>query len=133
MDCHYCNKSVELVTGEVIYPHRPDLYAKKFWLCKPCKAYCGCHGETDKPLGTVATANLRRLRSQCHALFDPLWKVKRKSSRGGCYRWLSEKCNNEDAPLSLRTGKHIHFGSSNEEECEYIIELLSKEAPDEQG
>lgn len=36
--CDYCDKPAELVTGAEVYPHRPDLHHKKFWLCKPCDA-----------------------------------------------------------------------------------------------
>lgn len=35
MNCDYCNNEVELVGGDAIYPHRPDLHALKFYYCAP--------------------------------------------------------------------------------------------------
>lgn len=58
--CPYCERHAELVGGEVIYPHRPDLGSKKFWLCTPCNAYVGCHAGDDgtRPLGRLTAADL---------------------------------------------------------------------------
>lgn len=58
--CPYCGKDSVLVNGHVIYPHRPDLLEKKFYWCKPCDAYVGCHPGTANPLGRLANAELRR-------------------------------------------------------------------------
>jgi hypothetical protein len=76
MKCPYCAGSAPLVTGEAIYPHRPDLFKKKFYLCKPCNAYVGCHstGSGEKPLGRLANAELRREKQKVHAVIDPVWK-----------------------------------------------------------
>ena len=41
--CPYCSRRAMLVTGQVIYPHRPDLHDLNFWLCDHCKAYVGTH------------------------------------------------------------------------------------------
>lgn len=74
--CSYCNKPAELVTGKEIYPHRPDLYPKKFWRCRPCTAYVGCHkpnagyGDGTRPLGRLANAELRAAKSAAHAAFS---------------------------------------------------------------
>jgi len=64
----------DLVTGERIYPHRPDLHAKKFWLC-PCGAYCGCHPGTTDPLGATAGKETRNARKYVHRILDPLWRT----------------------------------------------------------
>lgn len=74
-DCTYCEgiKPV-LVKGDVIYPHRKDLYQLNFYQCPECEAYCGTHKGTTKPLGTTANGTLRQLRSKCHRKFDPLWR-----------------------------------------------------------
>ena len=86
--CPYCSSAAEQVGGDVIYPHRPDLAAKRFWRCKPCDAYCGSHPD-GKPLGRLANAELRRARNKANALFDPLWRsgVMR---RGEAYEWLQK-------------------------------------------
>lgn len=60
MICDYCNKDAELVGGDIIYPHRPDLYELKFYYCAVCEAWCGCHRGTTKPLGRLANAELRQ-------------------------------------------------------------------------
>lgn len=41
--CPYCGSKTEYVDGTVIYPHRPDLANRKFYICRPCNAYVGCH------------------------------------------------------------------------------------------
>lgn len=60
MICSYCNNEAKLVSGNVIYPHRPDLAYLRFWQCAPCAAYVGCHKGTTKPLGRIANAELRQ-------------------------------------------------------------------------
>ena len=47
--CSYCGNDAELVGGESVYPHRPDLYYLKFYQCLPCDAWVGCHRGTTKP------------------------------------------------------------------------------------
>ena len=61
--CPYCEGAAKLVSGRVIYPHRPDLFKNNFWTCPPCKAHVGCHrpnirhGFTgEEPLGRLANA-----------------------------------------------------------------------------
>lgn len=85
--CMECGNASRLVGGLVIYPHRPDLHAKKFWMCE-CGAYVGCHGGTTNPLGYPAGPETRRARSEAHAAFDPLWKG-RKGRRSAMYQWLA--------------------------------------------
>lgn len=66
--CPYCQRPSLLVTGKTIYPHRPDLVAKRFWQCAPCDAYVGCHppagrnGKGGQGDGTVPLG--RRARSR---------------------------------------------------------------------
>lgn len=86
--CIECGSATALVTGEAIYPHRPDLYSKKFWLCE-CGAYCGCHGVTERPLGNPCGSATRHARMAAHRVFDPIWKS-REMGRREAYTWLSE-------------------------------------------
>lgn len=74
--CPYCGAPAEHVKGIVIYPHRPDLFTLSFWRCEPCQAYVGCHktGDGMVPLGRLANARLRNLKSIAHAAFDTLWQ-----------------------------------------------------------
>ena len=103
-----------MVTGKTIYPHRPDLWGKFFYQCVPCEAYCGCHPNSDRPLGKLATARLRKLRSACHLKFDQLWKSG-EMTRKEAYSWLQDKMNmsQEDA----------HIGMFNEIECEKLLKV----------
>ena len=74
--CPYCGEPSNLVGGDVIYPHRPDLAERWFWLCAPCDAYVGTQKGTQLPLGTPAKPDLRRARWLLHDLMlDPLWKT----------------------------------------------------------
>ena len=88
MICPSCSRQVELTTGDEVYPHRPDLHNKWFYVCRPCWAYVGCHPGTKDALGTVANAALRTARHEAHVEFDRLWKSG-KMSRKAAYRKLS--------------------------------------------
>lgn len=122
--CQYCKQPAKLVTGEVIYPHRPDLASLNFWLCAPCGAYVGCHKKGAKsgrtvsdgtlPLGRLANAELRRLKSLAHGVFDPLWKdggMHRKAA----YSWLASK-------MGLQPGD-CHIGDFSVEQCQQVIRI----------
>lgn len=106
--CPYCNNEAKVSSGKEIYPGRYDLYDKKFYLCKPCDARVGCHKD-GRPLGPLANLTLRRMRSQAHAAFDPIWKdgdVSRKKAY-------------ED--MSAYFKKEMHIGESDEYTCAQII------------
>ncbi len=120
--CPYCGADAKLVTGKVVYPHRPDLAQLKFWQCAPCDAYVGCHkpnahnpaDDGTRPLGRLANATLRRLKSTAHACFDPLWKDGHML-RGEAYQWLA-------AQLGIPVGE-CHIGMFDEATCKRVITL----------
>jgi len=115
--CPYCKGRSRLVKGNVIYPHRSDLYDKDFYLCRPCDAYVGCHTGTTIPLGRLANAELRRAKLQAHAAFDPIWKNGHKS-RGGAYAWLSEQLN---------ISKELcHIGMFDVDQCRRVTEVCQE-------
>lgn len=92
------------------------------WVCADCDALVGCHPGTQRPMGTPANAEVRRLRSIVHKLFDVLWKVKRKrtgdrGSRGKAYAWFA-------AELGLAK-EWCHISMFDAEICERAIVLLS--------
>ncbi|MGC6389701.1 zinc-finger-containing protein [Ewingella sp. S1.OA.A_B6] len=116
--CDYCGQPSTLVTGRAIYPHRPDLFSLQFWQCIPCRAYVGCHKDSNAvPLGRLANSSLRAAKNQAHAAFDPIWKngwMKRKDA----YRWLANQ-------LEI-TSKDCHIGMFNIEMCERVVASCQK-------
>lgn len=111
--CQYCGKFSELVTGETIYPHRPDLFAKKFFRCTPCDAYVGTHARTGLPLGTLANASLRKLRNKAHQVFDPTWQNWDKHARTAAYSRLARFL---EIPVS-----ECHIAMFTELQCQRVI------------
>lgn len=66
-----------LKNGAEVYPHRTDLHNLPFWKCDTCGNFVGCHyksAEPTKPLGCIATPEIKKARIEVHALIDPLWK-----------------------------------------------------------
>lgn len=113
--CPYCVSRPERVGGDVIYPHRPDLYGRRFYLCRPCDAYVGCHPGTTEPLGRLANAELRKARQKAHAAFDPMWKgggQKRKEA----YSWLASRIGVDV--------KDCHIGMFDVETCRRVVEVV---------
>jgi hypothetical protein len=119
--CPYCKNDASLVTGREIYPHRQDLFSRRFWACMPCKAWVGCHegSKGHKPLGRLANAELRILKQQAHAVFDPKWKHSRSISRKDAYAILADKLG---IPV-----KQCHIGYFDEETCRKVIQICNEE------
>lgn len=126
--CNYCGRLAMLVTGTEIYPHRKDLGFLRFWQCKGCDAYVGCHkrgaplggGRVSNgavPLGTLANAELRRARGQVHAAFDAIWK-EGGMTRTAAYSWLQHH-------MGLQPDD-CHIAKFNVAQCERALELCTK-------
>lgn len=93
--CCGCQGTVEprLTDGAEIYPHRPDLAALPFWRCDNCANHVGCHNKTSdptRPLGTIPTPELRRLRRELHEALDPL-RAEFGVGRSKLYRLMGRK------------------------------------------
>lgn len=114
--CPTCGSEAALVTGREVYPHRPDLFGKKFWAHLPCKAWVGCHPGTEKRMGRLAGPETRSLKMAAHAAFDPLWKSGRMS-RTKAYKWLQEQTG-----LSER---ECHIGWMSDADLKRVIELCT--------
>lgn len=115
-----CGATSVLVTGDVIYPWRPDLAQKQFYRCSACPdAYVGCHPGTTNPLGRLADAKLRLAKSHAHAVFDPLWEAKvaagmnKGEARGRGYKWLAEQIGIDP--------KDCHIGMMDVETCVKVV------------
>jgi hypothetical protein len=116
--CPYCSNAALLVTGVAIYPHRPDLFDRKFYQCAPCDAYVGVHINTDKPLGRLANAELRKAKVAAHAVFDPTWKGKtpKGKARKAAYFEMADR-------LGIRG--QVHIGEMDVEQCMRVVELYA--------
>lgn len=131
--CHYCGKIAELVGGDAIYPHRPDLFSMKFWRCAPCDAYVGCHrkdaytfvsgkkviSDGTLPLGRLANPELRAWKQRAHAAFDPVWKDGRMPRRKA-YGWLAES-------LGIHFD-NCHIGEFDVDGCKAVISAVNGRA-----
>lgn len=120
VNCPYCNVPAHITTGAVLYPHRLDLAHKKIWQCVQCAARVGCHGKTDKPLGTLANAADREARTRAHAAFDRLWKPY-KSKRHGAYMWLAKQ-------MGLPP-ERCHISMMTAEQCAQVVEVCRARGP----
>ena len=86
--CDYCGKPARCVDSAIVYEGRS--YGP-IWYCKECQAWVGCHRGTNKPLGRLANAELRRMKRLAHASFDKLWRGKSAFTRRAAYEWLAEE------------------------------------------
>lgn len=113
--CPYCNRPSLLVKGDIIYPHRRDLFHKYFYLCHTCDAYVGCHPGTQNALGRLADKPLRLAKARVHALLDPLWKTQ-GMTRSAAYRSLAQRMGID--------AKGCHVGQFTLEQCELAERVL---------
>lgn len=86
------------------------------YICRPCDAYVGTHGNTNRPLGTMAKYQLRELRKEAHRAFDPIWKNLKIMSRTEAYAWMQEE-------MGLHK-KEAHIGLFTEEQCNELIKKI---------
>lgn len=117
--CLHCELPASLVTGREIYPHREDLWSKRIWRCA-CGARCGCHKDSDAPLGRPADQPTRDARMTLHQVLDPIWRrhVKdRKGARDAVYAFLSRKMGLPPA--------ETHVGLWSIDQCRRALALLS--------
>lgn len=92
--CTGCKTHVRarLTSGAEMYPAREELRELPFWVHDECGAFVGTHHKTKsplKPLGFLATPEVKKWRKMIHAVLDPLWKSG-KIARGRAYREISD-------------------------------------------
>lgn len=111
--CPKCGTQALCVDSSVIYGRSYGLT----WQCPNCPDhYVGCHGKTDKPLGTLCGPEVRELRKRCHAAFDQLWKSN-GMTRGAAYRWMQKTMK---IPR-----KQAHIAMFDEWQCRALLAELS--------
>ena len=120
--CPYCGSNAVLIDSAHVYGGRS--YGM-IWICEPCDAYVGTHANNE-PLGSLANAELRKMRTIAHKAFDPLWQTKMKQSkcskskaRGDGYKWLAQK-------LKIDI-KNCHIGKFYLNQCKRVVEICTKE------
>jgi DNA-directed RNA polymerase subunit RPC12/RpoP len=126
--CPYCSNPTDYVDSQEIY--RTKSYGMVY-LCRPCSAYVGVHKGTDKALGRLANAELRKAKMDAHFWFDQIAKteagvinsvwtefVKGTSNRAKAYLWLSKM-------LGIHADD-CHIGMFDEEMCKRVMEVSKK-------
>lgn len=111
--CPYCGRRTVLVDSAEIYGRSYGM----IYLCRPCRAYVGCHKGTTRALGRLANEELREAKHQAHEAFDRLWKEK-VISRHEAYRLLSDELNIEP--------EYAHIGMLDAEQCYKVIDVFTK-------
>lgn len=86
-ECIYCQSPVIFTSNSVIYGR--EYGNGKVYKCTGCDAYVGVHTGTKIPLGRLANRELRDLKKQCHAMFDPVWKQNKNIKREQAYGRLA--------------------------------------------
>ena len=115
--CPYCGKRAEFVDSAEVYH---GWSYGMIYLCRPCDAYVGCHGngKGDSPKGRLANAELRRWKIAAHNAFDPLWKFGPfRGLRNSAYAWLAEQ-------MGLPKEK-THIGMFDVAECQQVIQICT--------
>lgn len=60
-----------------------------FYECNRCHARVGCYPNSTKPRGLPSNNAMRKLRGECHAMFDGFWT--NGYERAACYRQLAKE------------------------------------------
>lgn len=116
--CPYCNVPASLVDSAIVY--HGHSYGM-IWLCSnhpKCDARVGVHRGTEKPLGRMANAELRKAKLAAHAAFDRYWKgrvLARRMGRNEAYRALAEA-------LGICV-KNCHIGLFDLDGCNRVVEV----------
>lgn len=115
--CH-CGRPAILRSAEgICKTHRPGAMVYVCSNYPACNSFVMAHPGTQKPMGTLATPELRRLRYEAHQQFDQLHKSG-FMSRQEAYRWLAYMVQ---APMS-----HAHIGHLGEYYCKVVIQESKK-------
>lgn len=116
--CDFCGSKVVMTSNKAIYVRT---YGNGLcYLCTnpECRAHVGVHTKTIYPLGRLANKEMRILKMECHALFDPLWNRggNRGKRRQAAYRWLAKQMR---IPVA-----QCHFGWFDLDQLKTALEIL---------
>lgn len=114
--CNLCGGRVEYITNDRIYGRK---YGSGFaYRCTKCGAYTGTHYPWPRQaLGILADAEMRSLKMQCHAIFDPIWKAKQRAhARSKLYARLA-------VPMGVKV-EDCHFGHFDKPQLKKALAIL---------
>ena len=112
--CPYCDYEAQYIDSKEVYSKSYGM----IYCCWPCDARVGVHKGTDRPLGRLANAELRKWKIKAHAAFDPMWK-RDGMKRGAAYKWL------RDALGVPKT--ECHIGKMDVDMCMNVVDLFKGE------
>lgn len=127
VSCPYCKVPAQLMSSVKVYGGRD--YGM-LYVCQnfpKCDARVGVNKLTGEPLGVMSLKKDRRWKMRAHAVFDVLWKEKRKrtlstgrtmsksEARTLAYRWLARN-------LGL-TEAQCHIANFDSELCQKVVKL----------
>ena len=115
--CPYCGGVGQLRSGESVLPGKG---VTSLWVCEnypKCDSYVRCHEGGDKPMGTLASRSLRRLRKRAHDLFDPIWQE--------CSSTLGRTAAYECAGRVMGVQGEFHIGFLDEIGCQTFIRKIN--------
>lgn len=119
-------KKCNLCGGRVEYIENAKIYGRSYgsgycYHCTGCGAYVGTHRPRPKQaMGILADVEMRKLKMECHALFDPMWRRgagQHRKRRNRLYRLLAEKM---EIPAA-----ECHFGYFDRDQLQKAYKILS--------
>jgi hypothetical protein len=87
--CPYCGMKARFYTSSAEF-YLSGVDYGPLWACLGCKAWVGCHPGTNRPLGRLADAPLRRAKQAAHRAIDRLWQHG-PMRRSEAYAWLASR------------------------------------------
>lgn len=124
--CPYCSADAEFVDSAEVYRKS---YGMMF-LCRPCNAYVGCQGSSDKPIGRLANKQLRYWKVKAQEAFGNIWQarlkvesVSTKKAVAGAYDWLAEQLNIKRSDCNI--------GMFDVETCIKVVQICTPDAATE--
>lgn len=120
--CPYCGEDAEFLESSAVL-YGGQNYGPA-WRCAPCSAWVGCHKGTNRPLGRLANAELRKAKRAAHDAFDALWRGKmrrhrgtQKQARAAASAWLAEQIKIE--------AKDCRIGMMDVVDCRRVVDVCS--------
>ena len=136
--CPYCGGPTRFVSSKQIYDDAGWYTPRNYYICFPlgesfptclrCDAQVGCHQGSTVALGRLADAELRSLKNEAHAWFDPKWqkferrhRTEKHVARNQLYIWLSREMQ---LPFH-----ETHIGMFNADQCRQAIAICKATFP----